>query len=70
MNDVNENWGSPADPDGTGFEDAVSKLEREDILRIEALRVSAAYFAARQSSTSYDVFERAKDFYDWLNTGR
>lgn len=67
---MNENWGSPADPNGTGFEDRVAKLDREDILRIEALRAANEYYVARESGTAFAVLRRAKEYYDWLETGK
>lgn len=70
MNDVSESWGSPADPNGTGFEDAVAKLEREDILRIEALRAANAYYTEHESAAAYRIVKRAKEYYDFLSTGR
>jgi len=66
VNDVSENWGSHADPSGTGIEDVVAKLDREDILRIEALRAANTYYAERSSVVAYKVVERAKQYYDFL----
>jgi len=67
---MSENWGSPADPNGTGFEDAVAKLDREDILRIEALRAANAYFVSRESAVAYNVVKRAKEYYNFLALGQ
>jgi hypothetical protein len=67
---MSENWGSPADPTGTGLEDVVAKLDREDILRIEAMRAaSTVSYGQNGPYNTASVVDRADRFYTWLTSG-